>query len=173
MDFLLQEHGQSPELRGNINYSGSGVSYNVTPLNPGSYTFTVTNSSGCTSPSSAPVIIGTQSASLTIGTADASPGNSITVPVNAKGISNLVGFQFTIEYDKDNLTYANISNWANGITGVTVSTPQEGKITFVYADPNLKINIADAKFFDINFTVKKALQVLPVCHGPTVLQQGP
>jgi hypothetical protein len=141
---------------GNINYSGSGVSYNVTPLNPGSYTFTVTNSSGCTSPSSAPVIIGTQSASLTIATADASPGNSITVPVNAKGISNLVGFQFTIEYDKENLTYANISNWANGITGVTVSTPQEGKITFVYADPNLKINIADAKFFDINFTVKKS-----------------
>ena len=98
--------------------------------------------------------IGTQSASLTIGTADGSLGNSITVPINAKGISNLVGFQFTIDYDKDKLNYESTSNWATGISGVTVSTPQEGKITFVYADPNFKINITDGKFFDVNFSVK-------------------
>jgi hypothetical protein len=140
---------------GNINYSGSGTSFNVTPLNPGSYTFTVTNSSGCTSLPSASAVIGTQPASLTIGSMDASPGSSVSVAVNAKGISNLVGFQFTIDYDKDKLTYVNISNWATGITGVTVSTPQEGKITFVYADPNFNINIADGKIFDISFIVKE------------------
>ncbi len=66
----------------------------------------------------------------------------------------MVGFQFTIEYDKNKLNYINTSDWGSGITGVVVSNPQEGKITFVYADPNLKINIADGKFFNINLTLK-------------------
>ena len=139
---------------GNNTYSGSGTSYNVTQLNPGSYTFTVTNTSGCTSLPSSLVVIGSQSATLTIGTAVISSENNVSVPVNAEKIADMVGFQFTVDYDKEKLNYVNISNWATGISGVTVSTPQEGKITFVYADPNLKINITDGKFFDINFTVK-------------------
>ena len=140
---------------GNINYSGSGVSYNVTPLNPGSYTFTITNPSGCTSSASSPAVIsGSHSATLTIGSAVISSGNNVSVSVNANQINDMVGFQFTIEYDKNKLNYINTSDWASGITGVVVSNPQEGKITFVYADPNLKINIADNKFFNINLTLK-------------------
>jgi hypothetical protein len=140
---------------GNITYSGSGTSYTITPLNPGSHTFTVTNSSGCTSSASSPAFIsGTQSATLTIGNAVISSGGNVSVPVNAKQITDMVGFQFTIEYDKNKLNYINTSDWASGITGVVVSNPQEGKITFVYADPNLKINISDNKFFNINFTMK-------------------
>ena len=140
---------------GNVNYSGTGTSYNVTSLNPGSYTFTVTNSSGCTSPASSPTVIsGTQSATLTIGSAVISSGGNVLVPINAKQITDMIGFQFTIEYDKNKLNYINTSDWGSGITGVVVSNPQDGKITFVYADPNLKINISDSKFFNINFTLK-------------------
>jgi hypothetical protein len=139
---------------GNTNYTGTGTSFTVTQLNVGSYNFTVTNSSGCTSPVSATAVIGSQSAILTIGAADTFSGSNMSVTVSAKGISDMVGFQFTIEYEKTKLSFVNISNWATGITGVTVSTPEEGKITFVYADPNFKINIVEGKFFDINFKMK-------------------
>ncbi|MBN2829492.1 MAG: caspase family protein, partial [Candidatus Cloacimonetes bacterium] len=48
---------QEPGL---IYYSNTGVSYTITDLNPGSYTFTVTNESGCFSPPSEIVTINPQ-----------------------------------------------------------------------------------------------------------------
>ncbi len=139
---------------GENSYAGSGESFTITNLNSGTYTFTVTNSSGCESESSSPITINSEAATLTIGPANPAYDNNITVPIYAKRIIDLVGFQFTIDFDETKLTYENTSNWASNITGATISNPQEGKITFVYADPDIKINIAEGKFFDINFSQK-------------------
>ena len=48
---------------GNVPTSGSGTTATISNLPPGSYTFTVTNSAGCISPSSANVVINAQPAS--------------------------------------------------------------------------------------------------------------
>lgn len=45
---------------GSVTVTGSGTSFTVAGLNPGSYNFTVTNSDGCTSPVSADVVINPQ-----------------------------------------------------------------------------------------------------------------
>ena len=51
---------------GGIVATSTGASYTVTGIPVGTYTFTVTNSNGCTSPASAPVVINTQPAVPTV-----------------------------------------------------------------------------------------------------------
>jgi hypothetical protein len=94
---------------------------------------------------------------LTISNVNGKAGSSVTVPVLAKNLKEMSAFQFTIQYDKNRLVFVNCSNWAAGITGVVVATPQEGIITLVFADPNAIINIPDGKFFDLNFTIKNGV----------------
>ena len=45
---------------GNVITTGTGLTRTISGINPGTYTFTVTNASGCISPASAQVIINTQ-----------------------------------------------------------------------------------------------------------------
>ena len=67
-------------------------------------------------------------------------------------MSDAVGFQFTIVYDQTKLTFVNCTNWVAGLNAANVQINQlVGKLTFVYTD--VAINIADGKFFDLNFTV--------------------
>ena len=91
-------------------------------------------------------------ATLKIGNSPGSAGNSVFVPIQATDIIDMVGFQFTIVYDKTKLTYINCTNWATGINAAQVQINSlDGKLTFVYTDA--AINIANGKFFDLNFTV--------------------
>jgi len=97
-------------------------------------------------------ILGFSQATLTIGTTFGSPGSSIFIPIQATGIADMTGFQFTISYDNTKLTYIGCSNWSGGTnsTGVQI-TSLVGKITFVYNDA--AVNILSGKFFDLNFTI--------------------
>jgi M6 family metalloprotease-like protein len=90
---------------------------------------------------------------LTIGEASGSAGSSLCVPVNAAGLTDAVGFQFTIAYDPSKLTYLNCADWGGGTNSPAVQiTPlTDGKITFVYNDA--PVSIVSGKFFDICFTV--------------------
>ncbi len=45
---------------GNVSTTGTGTTRTVTGINPGTYTYTVTNASGCVSPASEPVVIDPQ-----------------------------------------------------------------------------------------------------------------
>ncbi len=91
-------------------------------------------------------------ATLTTGTVNGTPGSSVIVPVQATGISDMVGFQFTITYDKTKLTYVSCSNWVAGLNASQVQiNPLDGKITFVYTDA--AVNITSGKFFDLNFSI--------------------
>jgi gliding motility-associated-like protein len=45
---------------GNVTTTGTGTTRTVTGINPGNYTYTVTNASGCVSPASDPVVINPQ-----------------------------------------------------------------------------------------------------------------
>ncbi|MDO9099074.1 MAG: cohesin domain-containing protein, partial [Candidatus Methanoperedens sp.] len=96
-------------------------------------------------------------AALTIGNSSGSAGSSISIPVSATKFVDVVGFQFTIVYDKTKLDYVNCSNWSGGtnVSDVLVtSLANDGKITFIYN--GAAINIADGKFFDLNFTIKSS-----------------
>ncbi len=73
------------------------------------------------------------------------------VPVRAQNITNMGSFQFTIEYDPSIILFDSITNWHAGIDAVTTGNPSAGHITFVWAADLNGINIADGKFFDINF----------------------
>ena len=79
------------------------------------------------------------------------PGAEVTIPVNAKNISNMGSFQFTIEYDPAILIYDTVKEWYNGITAVTVGNPSAGHLTFVWAADDHGINITDATFFNLYF----------------------
>ncbi|MDO9099075.1 MAG: cohesin domain-containing protein, partial [Candidatus Methanoperedens sp.] len=69
-------------------------------------------------------------ATLSIGTANGTPGNSISIPIQATGIVDMTGFQFTIEYDKTKLTYISCTNWITGLNATQVQiNPLDGKLT--------------------------------------------
>ncbi len=83
-------------------------------------------------------------------------GASVAVPVTALNISDLVGFQFTVDYDETKLTYVNCSNWHADVVSsavIVVNDALNGKLTFAYNEYPATINIADGKYFDINFTI--------------------
>ena len=108
---------------------------------------------------------------LTITEVNGVAGSAVVVPVNAKDISDLVGFQFTIDYDETKLTYTGTSNWDAGVTGTPTINDDGDVLTFAYNDYPNAINIADGKFFDLNFTVLGgASGVAPVIwsDSPTV-----
>jgi hypothetical protein len=91
-------------------------------------------------------------ASLTIGTLSGAPGNDVSIPVQASGIADMVGFQFTIVYDNTKLAYVNCSNWGGGTNSAGVQiTPLTGRITFVYNDA--AVNITSGTFFNLNFNI--------------------
>jgi hypothetical protein len=93
-------------------------------------------------------------ATLSIANVNGTAGNPVSVAVQATGISDMEGFQFTIVYDNTKLTYVSCSNWGGGTNSTAIqitSLSTLGKITFVYND--VAVNISSGKFFDINFTV--------------------
>lgn len=94
-------------------------------------------------------------ATLSINNATGNQGSAISVAVNATGITDMQGFQFTIDYDNTKLTYVNCSNWSGGAnaSGVQITDlPAQGKITFVYND--VSINILSGIFFNLNFSIQ-------------------
>jgi hypothetical protein len=98
-------------------------------------------------------VVSGETATLKIGTVNGSIGNNVSIPVTATSIKDIAGFQFTLEYDATKLSYVNCTNWPSNVSGITVSNPKAGKITFVYSDPNNLVNITSGKFFDVNFNV--------------------
>ncbi len=105
---------------------------------------------------------------LTIEDVNGIDGNAVVVPVNAKDINDLVGFQFTIDYDETKLTYTGVSNWDAGVTGTPTINDDGSVLTFAYNDYPNAINIADGKFFDLNFDIiGGATGVAPVIWSDT------
>jgi M6 family metalloprotease-like protein len=90
---------------------------------------------------------------LTIGEASGPAGSSVCIPVSATGLTDAVGFQFTLAYDPSKLTYLNCSDWGGGTNSpaVQVTSLTGGKVTFVYNDA--PVNLESGKFFDICFAV--------------------
>ncbi len=88
---------------------------------------------------------------VTIGSVQTLVSGPFVVPVNAKNITNMGSFQFTIEYDPTIIEYTSVDNWYTGIEAVTTGNPSAGHITFVWAADLNGINIPDNNFFNINF----------------------
>ena len=87
-----------------------------------------------------------------------SPGNPVLVPVNALDLYDINAFQWTIEYDATQLTYVSVTNWAAGVNTaeLVLNDDGAGKLTFAYNDYPNGFDIADGKFFDLNFNVDAA-----------------
>jgi hypothetical protein len=91
---------------------------------------------------------------LEIGTASGIPQSNVAVAVNATGVSDMQGFQFTIEYDNSKLTYVNCTDWSGGTNAAGVQINDisaDGKLTFVYND--VSVNITSGLFFNLNFQI--------------------
>lgn len=89
---------------------------------------------------------------LTIGTGTGYTGKTISIPVVASNMSDVVGFQFTIEYDGTQLFFLSCSNWLGGTVPEEVQiTSLEGKITFVYN--NKPVSISSGDFFKLTFEI--------------------
>lgn len=111
---------------GTFNLSGTGTSVVISGISPGTYTFTVTNSEGCTSASSAPVVI----------------ENAPSAPPRPVESVNCFGSGFAVvtvqsplgtgyQYRLDNGSFSNIPtffNVPNGTHTITVRN-QDGCIT--------------------------------------------
>jgi hypothetical protein len=94
-------------------------------------------------------------ATLSIATVNGTPGNEMSIPVHATGITNMTTFQFTITYDNTKLDYVRCSNWALGVnTAQVLINPIQGRITFVYYNDESPISITSGRFFDLHFSVK-------------------
>ncbi len=93
-------------------------------------------------------------------------GSSVTVPINAQNLTNLAGYQWTIEFDASKLQFVSFSNWAAGIDLaelVVVHDAGLGKLMFVYNDYPTAMALANGVFFNLNFTVNVgATGVAPV-----------
>lgn len=89
-------------------------------------------------------------------TTTGSVGNAVALPINGIAISGLVGFQWTIDYDETKLTYVNCTNWHTDVNGTVTVFDNGDKLMFSHSNGSVvadEIDIANGKFFDINFTV--------------------
>lgn len=92
---------------------------------------------------------------ISIGTANGVPGGTVSLPVTAQSLTDICGFQWTIEYDETQLSFSDIDSWDAGVnqSKLTVNGSTPGVITVAYNDYPNGFDIADATFFNINFTV--------------------
>jgi hypothetical protein len=96
---------------------------------------------------------GLSQATLTIGSNSGLAGSAISVNITATGISDMQGFQFTVDYNTARLSYTGCSAWSGGTNASAVQIthiPMQGKITFVYNDAI--INIGSGLFFTMTFS---------------------
>lgn len=94
-------------------------------------------------------------ATITIDEVFGIAGNPVTVPVNATNLTDMAAFQWTIDYDETKLSYTGCSNWATGIDtdpAYLLINDDGSKLSFAYNNYPNTVNIADGKFFDLNFT---------------------
>lgn len=93
---------------------------------------------------------------IIIETVNGVAGNPVVVPVDAINLVNMAAFQWTIDYDETKLTYTGCSNWATGIDtdpSFLLINDDGDKLTFAYNNYPNTIDIANGKFFDLNFTI--------------------
>ncbi len=149
-DWLTITSGGSGVNAGNIEVSFT----ENTSTSPRTGVITVTASGASGSPVNVTVTQAAASvpaAIVTITDTTTLVSGPFVVPVRAQNITNMGSFQFTIEYDPSIILFDSITNWYAGIDAVTTGNPSAGHITFVWAADLNGINIADGKFFDINF----------------------
>ena len=115
---------------------------------------------------------GNAQSTLTIPTiAGASPG-AVAVNVSATGLTNMVSFQFTINYDNTKLSYNTVSNWYTGITTANVyNNAAAGYITFSYYNVT-PVTLTSGTFFTINFTFTSGTANITWSNTPTPIEIG-
>ena len=85
------------------------------------------------------------------------PGNTTSVDVSLSNFSTpFAAFQFSIKFDTNTVILNSISDWASGVTGVSLNYHYNGSIadvTFVWGDTPVSIN---GLFFRMNFKYKSS-----------------
>ena len=82
----------------------------------------------------------------------AAGSSDMIIPVRVSDIRDLGSFQFTIQYDPSKLTAGEVTDWYQGIEGVTIGSPAPGFMTFVWAADVSGISIADGILCNLHFT---------------------
>ena len=158
-----------PEIEGAISYewiySGSNVSINDTGQNvtldflPGATSGVLKVrgigqcSAGVWSPGLAITVEPMEPPALTIAdTGGYCDGSMLAVPVYASGITDMVLFQFYIEYDPAILQYDTCDDWGGGVNPDSLSitdNPTDGVLSFHYYGDT--VNLSEGMFFTLHF----------------------
>ncbi len=97
---------------------------------------------------------------LAIGDGSVKSGNEICIPVTVRDFENIIGMQFTINYDPDELQFNSVGNFnLSGLTAGAFGTPgpsgtSPGVITMVWVEPALTPVTLDngTAIFELCFT---------------------
>mgnify|MGYP001165988814 CR=1 FL=1 len=101
-------------------------------------------------------------ATFTMGSQSATQGQQVCLPVTVSGFTNIVGLQFSINYNSSILQFASVGNFnLTGLAGANFGTPagnpptQAGVITMSWIDPNVTgVTVANGTaIFQVCFNV--------------------
>ncbi len=116
---------------------------------------------------------------VTISDETVDAGDSFCVDVSVDGFTNILGMQFSISYDPDELTFDAIQNIdLDGLNLSTIGTPPDetmpGRISVSWLDPDLQgLDLADgAVIFQICFTAgsDNATTTIDFANTPTLIE---
>jgi hypothetical protein len=122
---------------GNIVKTGTGTGTSISGLSPGSYTYTVTNGLGCTSLSSAAVVITDQPATPSLPAADLTQP-ACSVPTGTIVVTSPK--ETGIKYSIDATTYTNTSGIFNSVAPGTYILTAKNSSGCISAGTSLTIN---------------------------------
>jgi hypothetical protein len=100
------------------------------------------------------ILAGTAAAAeIVVGQADGKPGESVTVPVYAKGVENLAGVKLVLTYDPDKLTFeqADKTPLTTSLMHI-VNSKKAGRLIVVMAGAR-GVNAEDGTILDLRFRV--------------------
>ncbi|MEZ5195012.1 MAG: cohesin domain-containing protein [Bacteroidales bacterium] len=101
-----------------------------------------------------PLIMFGQTATVSIGSVTANPGDDINVPINVSSFTDVGAITLYIGYDPAVLSYQGLNNIhpeVSGIYGNAMTNPDQIGLVWIANPPNFA-NIASGKMLDLHFT---------------------
>ena len=123
---------------GGIITNGSGTSTTIADLTTGTYTYTVTNASGCTSVASSNIVIDAQPATLPAPTATATLQPTCTVATGTITVTAPTGFGMT--YSIDGSTYVNTTGIFTFVAANTYTVTAKSAVGCISSGTAITVN---------------------------------
>ncbi len=105
------------------------------------------------------------SASLVVNDVSFKAGDEVSVPVSFSGVDNILGYQFTLEYDENAIVYSSVKPGVLNVSAENMGTQgiNNGYVTASWGSVNAK-NVADADAFTLTFTAQRSGTLSEILH---------